>query len=29
MDQPQPPADFEITEVIRAEMKLRIHQMYA
>ena len=27
MDQPQPPADFEITAVIRAEMNLRIHQL--
>ena len=27
MDDPQPPADFEITEVIRAEMQLRIHQL--
>lgn len=27
MDQPQPPADFEITEVIRADMDLRIHQL--
>ena len=27
MDQPQPPAEFEITAVIRAEMNLRIHQL--
>ena len=27
MDQPQPPADFEITAVIRAEMNLRIQQL--
>ncbi len=27
MEQPQPPADFEITEVIRAEMNLRMHQL--
>ena len=27
MDQPQPPADFEITAVIRAAMNLRIHQL--
>ena len=27
MDQPQPPDDFEITSVIRAEMNLRMHQL--
>ncbi len=27
MDQPQPPVDFEITAVIRAEMNLRMHQL--
>ena len=27
MNDPQPPADFEITEVIRAEMNVRIHQL--
>lgn len=27
MDQPQPPADFEITEVIRTEMNLRMRQL--